>query len=117
MHYSRVMPPSGDHRYFASTAVFLTELLKLGVSVSLATWETSKTLAKGTPTSVLLEQVRNSVFNGDGWKLAVPAAFYTLQNLLQYVAIENLDAVQFQVLYQFKVRAHWLGDVGSVKGC
>jgi UDP-sugar transporter A1/2/3 len=44
-----------------------------------------------------------SVFSGDGWKLAIPAALYTLQNSLQYIAVSNLDAVHFQVLYQLKV--------------
>lgn len=103
MHYSRIMPPNGDHRYFTSTAVFLNELIKLSISLTLAMYETSKTLAPSTPATVLFEQIYNSVFNGDGWKLAVPAALYTFQNLLQYVAIGNLDAVQFQVLYQLKI--------------
>jgi UDP-sugar transporter A1/2/3 len=103
MHYSRVMPTDGDHRYFPSTAVFLTEVLKLAVCLAILLKETAATLAPDTPPNVLVEQVYNAVFAGDGWKLAVPAAFYTLQNLLQYVAIGNLDAVQFQVLYQFKV--------------
>ncbi|KAF4964160.1 hypothetical protein FZEAL_10886 [Fusarium zealandicum] len=103
MHYSRVMPPSGDHRYFTSTAVFLNEVIKLAVSLSLAIYDTSKTLAPTTPATVLFEQIYNSVFAGDGWKLALTAAFYTLQNMLQYVAIGNLDAVHFQVLYQLKI--------------
>jgi UDP-sugar transporter A1/2/3 len=105
MYYSRVMPNPSDHRYFTSTAVFLSELIKLGVALALTTHETSQSLAPDTPVSVILEQVYNSVFGGDGWKLAVPAAFYTLQNLLQYVAISNLDPVHFQVLYQLKVGA------------
>ena len=104
MHYSRIMPPTGDHRYFTSTAVFLNELIKLAVSLSLAMYETSRTLAPSTPATVLFEQIYNAVFlSGDCWKLAIPAVFYTLQNLLQYVAIGNLDAVQFQVLYQLKI--------------
>jgi UDP-sugar transporter A1/2/3 len=111
MHYSRIMPPISDHRYFTSTAVFLNELIKLGVSLSLALFESSQTLAPDTPVSVLLEQIYNSVFSGDGWKLAVPAVFYTFQNLLQFVAVGNLDAVQFQILYQLKVRAfHFVGS-------
>lgn len=97
------MRPDGDHRYFTSTAVFLTELIKLSVCLAIALHETRKTLAPSTPASVVCEQVYNAVFAGDGWKLAVTASFYTLQNLLQYVAIGNLDAVQFQVLYQLKI--------------
>lgn len=98
------MPPPGDHRYFPSTAVFLHELIKLAVSLTLALYEGSKTLAPSTPATVLFEQIYNAMFAGDGWKLIVPGVFYTLQNILQYVAIENLDAVHFQVLYQLKVR-------------
>ena len=103
MHYSRIMPSSGDHRYFTSTAVLLNEVVKLAISLTLAMYETSKTLAPSTPATVLVEQVYNSVFSVDGWQLAIPATFYTLQNLLQYTAISNLDAVHVQVLYQLKV--------------
>jgi UDP-sugar transporter A1/2/3 len=99
------MPPTGDHRYFTSTAVFLHELIKLAISLTVAIYETSKTLAPSTPATVLFQQIFNAVFSGDGWQLALPAAFYTLQNLLQYAALSNLDAVHFQVLYQLKVRA------------
>lgn len=98
------MPPEGDHRYFTSTAVFLNEVIKLAISLTLALYETSKTLAPSTPATVLFEQIYNGVFSNDGWMLAVPAALYTFQNLLQYVAVENLDPVHFQVLYQVKVR-------------
>ncbi|TFB02800.1 UDP-galactose transporter [Trichoderma ghanense] len=101
MHFSRV--PSGEHRYYASTAVFLHEVIKLAVSLTLALYEASKTLAPSTPATVLFEQIYNAMFAGDGWKLVVPGILYTLQNILQYVAIENLDAVHFQVLYQLKI--------------
>lgn len=103
MHYSRIMPPAGDHRYFTSTAVLLNEVIKLAVALTLAIYETSKTLAPSTPATTLFEQIYNAVFAGDGWKLALPAAFYTLQNLLQYTALGELDPVHFQVLYQVKV--------------
>ncbi|PTB38505.1 hypothetical protein M441DRAFT_59782 [Trichoderma asperellum CBS 433.97] len=103
MHFSRIMPPAGDHRYFPSTAVFLHEVIKLAVSLTLALYEASKTLAPSTPATVLFEQIYNAMFSADGWKLIIPGVFYTLQNILQYVAIENLDAVHFQVLYQLKI--------------
>lgn len=103
MHYSRVMPPDGDHRYFTSTAVFLNEVIKLAVSLTVAMYETSTTLAPSTPATVLFEQIYNGIFSSDGWLLAGPASLYTLQNLLQYAAVGNLDPVHFQVLYQVKV--------------
>ncbi|KAK3332897.1 nucleotide-sugar transporter-domain-containing protein [Cercophora scortea] len=103
MHYSRIMTPPGDHRYFASTAVFLNEVIKLAISLSFAIYEVSRSLAPQTPVSVIFEQIYNSVFSGDGWKLAIPAVLYTLENTLQYVALGNLDAVHFQILYQLKI--------------
>ncbi|KAG6112540.1 hypothetical protein E4U13_004259 [Claviceps humidiphila] len=105
MHYSRVMPPDGDHRYFTSTAVFLNEVIKLAVSLTVAMYETSTTLAPSTPATVLFEQIYNGIFSSDGWYLAGPAVLYTLQNLLQYAAVGNLDPVHFQVLYQVKILA------------
>ncbi|KAI1278331.1 nucleotide-sugar transporter-domain-containing protein [Xylaria sp. FL0933] len=102
-HYSRTMPPSGDHRYFTSTAVFLTELFKLAISLTFAIYEVSRTLAPSTPATVLFQQIYNAVFKGDGWKLAIPAMLYTLQNTLQYIAIENLDPVHYQVILQLKI--------------
>jgi UDP-sugar transporter A1/2/3 len=103
MHYSRIMAPAGDHRYFASTAVFLNEVIKLAISLTFAIHEVSQSLAPQTPATVLFEQIYNSVFRGDGWKLAIPAALYTLQNSLQYTALSNLDPVHFQVLYELRV--------------
>ncbi|KFY10544.1 hypothetical protein V492_04969 [Pseudogymnoascus sp. VKM F-4246] len=86
MHYSRIMPVSG-HRYFTSTAVLLNEVLKLSVSLTIALYDISRTMPPSTPATALFEQLYNSVFSGDGWKLAIPASLYTLQNSLQYIAI------------------------------
>jgi len=95
--------PQGGHRYFTSTAVFLNEVLKLSLSLTIALYDISRTLPPSTPATVLFEQLYMSVFSGDGWKLAIPATLYTLQNSLQYIAVSNLDAVHFQILYQLKV--------------
>lgn len=104
MHYSRIMQPEGDHRYFTSTAVFLNEVIKLAISATFALYEGSRSLAPQTPATVLFEQIYHSVFSGDGWKLAIPATLYTFENTLQYVALGNLDPVHFQIMYQLKVR-------------
>ncbi|CAK7269480.1 UDP-galactose transporter Gms1 [Sporothrix epigloea] len=104
LHYSRVLPGgAGGHRYHVSTAVLLSEALKLAVSLACSVYEVSCTLAPQTPATVLCEQVYNQVFSRDSWKLAIPAALYTLQNTLQYVALGNLDPVHFQILYQLKI--------------
>ena len=102
MSYSRVMPQQG-HRYCTSTVVFLNEVIKLAVSLTIAMYDISRTLPPSTPATVLFEQLYNSVFSGDGYKLAIPAMLYTLQNSLQWIAVSNLTAVHFQILYQLKV--------------
>lgn len=97
------MPLEHGRRYLTSTAVFLNEVIKLTVSLSIALYDISQSLPPSTPATVLFEQLYNSVFSGDGWKLAIPATLYTLQNSLQYIAVSNLDAVHFQILYQLKI--------------
>ncbi|KAL2890796.1 nucleotide-sugar transporter [Ceratocystis lukuohia] len=103
MHYSRIMKPSGDHKYFPSTAVFLNEIIKLSISLTFSLWEVSRTLAPSTPATTIFEQIYRSVFSADSWKLAIPALLYTFQNTLQYVALSNLDPVHYQILYQLKI--------------
>ncbi|KAF2460577.1 nucleotide-sugar transporter-domain-containing protein, partial [Lineolata rhizophorae] len=103
MHYSRIMPPVNGQRYFASTAVFLNEVIKLGLSLTLALYDISNTAPPNTPATTLFSSLWATVFAGDSWKLAIPAMLYTLQNTLQYVAVSNLDAATFQVTYQLKI--------------
>ncbi len=103
MHYSRVMPLAGNQRYFTSTAVFLNEVMKLGLCLTMALYDQSTSVAPSTPASTMFRTLWQSVFSGDSWKLAIPAMLYTLQNTLQYVAVSNLDAATFQVTYQMKI--------------
>jgi UDP-galactose transporter len=103
MHYSRIMPQNGTHRYFASTAVLLNEVVKLGLSLTMALYDMSSKLPSNTPATTLFEKLFQAVFTGDSWKLAFPAVMYTAQNTLQYHAVENLDAATFQVTYQLKI--------------
>lgn len=105
MHYSRVMPPVDGQRYFSSTAVFLNEVVKLTVSLTMALYGIA-TNPKTPDTSTaagLFGELGREVFTGDSWKVAIPAMMYTLQNTLQYVAISNLDVATFQVTNQLKI--------------
>jgi len=97
------MPVFDGHRYFTSTAVFLTEVIKLALSLTIALYDISQSLPPNTAATVLFEQLWRNVFGGDGYLLTIPATLYTLQNSLQYIAVSNLEAVSFQILYQLKV--------------
>lgn len=93
----------GSHRYFTSTAVFLNEVIKLAVCLTVALYDISRTLSPSMTATSLFGTLTSAVFTGDSWKLAIPAGLYTLQNSLQYIAISNLDAATLQVTYQLKI--------------
>lgn len=99
------MPTVDGHRYYPSTAVFLNEVIKLAICLSMALYEiASNPRTPDTSTAAgLFGELARAVFTGDSWKLAIPALLYTLQNSLQYVAISNLDAATFQVTNQLKI--------------
>lgn len=99
------MPLVKGERYFPSTAVFLNEVIKLAICLSMALYEiASNPKTPDTSTAAaLFGELGRAVFTGDSWKLAVPAVLYTLMNSLQYVAIGNLDAATFQVTNQLKI--------------
>ncbi|KAF2643542.1 nucleotide-sugar transporter [Massarina eburnea CBS 473.64] len=103
MHYSRIMPLVNGHRYFTSTSVFLNEVIKLGISATMALYDLSSNMPPNTPATSMITELVSTMFANDSWKLAVPAALYTLQNSLQYVAVSNLDPSTFQVTYQLKI--------------
>ncbi|EGD93488.1 UDP-galactose transporter [Trichophyton tonsurans CBS 112818] len=103
LHYSRVMPAVGGHRYTPSTAVFLNEVIKLVIALTAALYELSFTAHTSTTATSLFITLSSKVFSGDSWKLAIPAIFYTISNSLQYVAMSNLEAARFQVTYQLKI--------------
>lgn len=99
------MPLVNGHRYFPSTAVFLAEVIKFTFFLSMALYEIAK--SPQTPDlstlSELSSAVTRAMFTGDSWKLAIPAMLYALQNNLQYVAADNLDAATFSSAYQLKL--------------
>ena len=97
------MPLVGGRRYFTSTAVFLNEVLKLALCLTVALYDISRTLSPSMPATSLFSNLTSAVFTGDSWKLAIPASLYVLQNSLQFLAASNLDAATLQVTYQFKI--------------
>ena len=105
MHYSLTMPPVNGQRYHASTAVFLNEVIKLAISLTLALYEivTNPQASQSATIMDIFEELAGAVFAGDSWKMAIPAMLYTLQNSVQYIAAGNLDAATFQVTSQLKI--------------
>lgn len=103
LHYSRVMPLIAGQRYLTSTAVFMNEVLKLTVNLTIALYDISRTISPSMPATSLFSGVTSAVFTGDSWKLAIPACLYVLQNSLQYIALSNLDSATYQVTSQFKI--------------
>ncbi|CAG8680545.1 5811_t:CDS:1 [Dentiscutata erythropus] len=84
--------------YSTATAVFLSEVTKLVICIYMAV--RSQVIETGYwKASELYDQV----FTPDAWKLMIPAALYTIQNNLQYIAVSTLDAATFQVTYQLKI--------------
>ncbi|KAF2426589.1 nucleotide-sugar transporter [Tothia fuscella] len=115
MHYSRIMPLVDNKRYYTSTAVFLNEVLKLSIALVIALYDTASNMGPGVSSSELVSTLATQVFSGDSWKLAIPAALYTFQNSLQYIAVSNLDAATFQVTYQLKILTTALFSVTMLK--
>ncbi|KAF2029547.1 hypothetical protein EK21DRAFT_67420 [Setomelanomma holmii] len=103
MHYSRVMPLVNGQRYHTSTSVFLNEVIKLGISLTMALFEMSQNLPSNTTLATLFSILAKAILSNESWKLGIPAILYTIQNTLQYVAVSNLDAATFQVTYQLKI--------------
>ena len=97
------MPTTSANRYFASTAVFLNEVLKLFLCLVVAFRNRRRIDGPRTSFATTLKNLCSDIFRADNWKLAIPACLYTLQNRLQYVAVSNLDAATFQVTYQLKI--------------
>ena len=93
--YSRTLLPA----YLPSVAVFLSELMKLAVVISLLAAETPGGASEAIRQCVSL--VRDTPH--ETAQFAVPALCYTLQNNLWYHALSNLDPVTAAVTSQLKV--------------
>ncbi|KJE94810.1 solute carrier family 35 member 2 [Capsaspora owczarzaki ATCC 30864] len=96
MRYSRT---SEGPMYLSSTAVVMTEAIKLLTCLVIIFFEENLSVAA---TLGLLH--REIVAKPDETaKMGVPSFLYTLQNNLLFVAVSYLDAATFQVTYQLKI--------------
>nr|XP_053639028.1 uncharacterized protein LOC128693375 [Cherax quadricarinatus] len=99
LRYSRTPTHSNHHPYIITTAVLLSEVLKLGLSLGFLHIESGKVMKK-TMTRLYKDVVVNV---WETLKLAVPAFLYVVQNNLLFIALTNLDAATYQVTYQLKI--------------
>ena len=98
MRLSRVTTKSSSGMYIVSTAVVLSEFIKVLISlIGLYYEDASKKVDN------MVEKIKSSSKPRDLVKIVVPAALYVLQNNLQYVAMSNLPAEVYQVLIQGKI--------------
>jgi len=98
MRYSRTHSAGGE-LYLASTAVFMMEIMKLCLCLAVVFHQL------GHSFSALRTEIYNNVWGApfDMLKLCVPSLLYTIQNNLLYLALSNLDAATYQILYQLKI--------------
>lgn len=84
--------------YLNSTAVTLSELLKLMVSI-IGVYASSRS------TSGAVGEVGRTLFGmpDQMLRVAMPSLLYTIQNNIIYTALSHLDAVSFQITYQLKI--------------
>ena len=96
MRMSRTNHVEGQPMYLASTAVFIMEVMKLGICCTVIAYQSDNSLLSELKIHVLQSPVEMA-------KLSVPSFLYTVQNNLLYFALSNLDAATYQVCYQLKI--------------
>ncbi|KAF7246977.1 CMP-sialic acid transporter [Varanus komodoensis] len=84
--------------YFSTTAVCITEVIKLFLSLGILAKETG---SLGRWLASLKENVLGSP--KELLKLSVPSIVYAIQNNMAFLALSNLDAAVYQVTYQLKI--------------
>ena len=92
MRYSRTVTVDGL-KYLPTTAVVMSELLKLVTSVLMVCQGNNWDVAR-TTTQLYTEIVQK---HREMAKIAIPSILYTFQNNLLYLALTYLDAATFQV--------------------
>ncbi|XP_065357093.1 UDP-N-acetylglucosamine transporter [Calliphora vicina] len=96
MRYARTRP--GD-RFLSSTAVLMSEVVKLVTCLFLVFNEEGKDVQK------FIKTLHKTIIANpmDTLKVCVPSLVYIVQNNLLYVSASHLDAATYQVTYQLKI--------------
>lgn len=84
--------------YHTSTVILNQEIVKMVMCLIFFGYE-----RRVHSVSHYWQNLSHAVFQADTWKLAVPAALFTLQNFLVFISLANLDVMTFQMLSQTKL--------------
>lgn len=86
------------NRFFASTAVFLAELLKLLFEIAIIYFQSKSCIE-------FYKTIKERIFGNitDILYLCLPAFLYSIQNNLLYIGNKNLPSTIYQVIYQAKI--------------
>eukprot|EP00795_Rhopilema_esculentum_P004721 gene4721-21018_t len=99
LRYSRKHASSSGHMYLSSTAVVLSEAIKMITCLAVLFRHAQNDVNR------LSRELKDQIFDkwSDSVKLTVPAILYTVQNNLLFLALSCLDAATYQVTYQLKI--------------
>ena len=101
LSYTRTRPETAaTPKAVISHVVCLQELCKFVISLIWCGWDV---LNSGTRLPLLRGMSHEIVSWENAKPMLVPAALFTLQNTLLFVALENLEATLFQVVYQSRL--------------
>lgn len=99
MRVSRLLVDDGGLKYLNTTAVFMSEIIKLICSLLLVWRDTdysiSETISQ-TQSTIIMQPLETL-------KVGIPAFLYTVQNNLIFIALSNMSPALYQVTYQFKI--------------
>ena len=95
MRYSK----THGERYLDSTAVFVMEVMKFVLCLCVIYYQYNFSI------TAVYDELYVHVYGNpiDMMKLCVPSFLYVVQNNLLYLALTNLDAATYQILYQLKI--------------
>eukprot|EP01054_Gregarina_sp_Poly1_P010726 Gregarina_sp_Poly_1__10725@NODE_814_length_6190_cov_237_531439_g591_i0_p3_GENE_NODE_814_length_6190_cov_237_531439_g591_i0NODE_814_length_6190_cov_237_531439_g591_i0_p3_ORF_typecomplete_len379_score35_47Nuc_sug_transp/PF04142_15/1e03Nuc_sug_transp/PF04142_15/1_4e100CRTlike/PF08627_10/9_6e19CRTlike/PF08627_10/72TPT/PF03151_16/1_7e11UAA/PF08449_11/5_4e11SLC35F/PF06027_12/1_4e09SLC35F/PF06027_12/1_4e02PUNUT/PF16913_5/6_9e07PUNUT/PF16913_5/5_7e02EamA/PF00892_20/1_1e05EamA/PF00892_20/23TMEM234/PF1063 len=90
---------AGDVKYLNTTAVFVSEVIKLLGSLFLMLYELEWKIL------LVWHDLRAHVWNkpSETLKVGIPALLYAVQNNLLFVALSNMSPATYQVTYQLKI--------------
>ncbi|KAJ8612738.1 hypothetical protein MRB53_037314 [Persea americana] len=101
------MPLVNGHRYYPTTAILLSEVIKLAVSLSMALYTISYKHSSSTTTAAALFgkpfAVASSPLMPGRWSF--PQSSSQARARLQYVAAGHVNAYVFQAAFQLKLLA------------